>query len=73
MNYRSQMASIFKFEEIIFFDENRQFRKNKLLFLTSIYFYYRIIYSCKMGLSNQYQKYYRYLPTSIIFWESIYL
>lgn len=43
MNYRSQMASIFQFEEILFFDENSQFRGNKLLFLTSIYFYYRII------------------------------
>lgn len=73
MNYRSQMASIFQFDEIIFFDENSQFRKNKLLFLTSIYFYYRIFYSFKMGLSNPYQKYYRYLPISIIFWESIYL
>lgn len=72
MNYRSQMASIFQFEEITIFDENRQFRINKLLFLTSIYFKYRIFYSCKMGLSIQNQKYYRHLPTSIIFWESIY-
>lgn len=72
MNYRSQMASIFQFEEITFFDENRQFRINKLLFLTSIYFYHRKIYSYKIGLSNPYQKFYRNLPTSIIFWESIY-